>query len=120
MDKTMTLKPRISEKSYALSQSNNVYVFQVPSNANRLTVAGAIKAQFDVTVINVNIAVVKGKTKRTVRKGGKQSFGKRVDVKKAYVTLKEGDTIGIFASEDDKKAIDKTKEKSKKATRSTK
>ena len=73
-----------------------------------------------IVIINVNIAVIKGKTKRTVRKGGKQSFGKRVNVKKAYVTLKEGDTIGIFASEDDKKTTDKTKEKSKKSTRSTK
>ena len=103
MDKTLTLKPRISEKAYGLSQKSNVYVIQVPGDANKLTVAKAIHAQFDVGVTNVNIVNVKGKTKRTVRKGGRQSFGKRPNVKKAYVTLKEGDSIAVFASEEDEK-----------------
>ncbi len=119
MDKSMTLKPRISEKAYALSQNENVYVIQVPADANRLTVAAAISAQFDVTVTNVNISNVKGKMKRTVRKGGRQSFGKRPDIKKAYITLKEGDSIAVFASEDDKNT-EKPTEKSKKAPRSAK
>ncbi len=120
MDKAMTLKPRVSEKSYALSQLRNVYVFQVPSDANKLTVKKAVSAQFDVTVTDVKIANIKGKTKRTVRKGGRQSFGKRADIKKAYITLKTGESIAVFASEDDKKTTDKSTEKSKKATRSNK
>lgn len=103
MDTHMTLKPRISEKAYGLSQTNNVYVVQVPTGANKLTVASAISAQFGVTVTNVNIVMVKGKNKRSVRKGGRQSFGKRPDVKKAYITLKQGDTIAIFANEEDSK-----------------
>lgn len=103
MDKSMVLKPRISEKAYALSQSMNVYVMQVPSDANSLTVADAVAAQFGVTVTKVNIANAKGKLKRTVRKGGRQSFGKRPDIKKAYVTLKAGDHIAVFANEEDKK-----------------
>ena len=119
MDKSMILKPRISEKAYALSQSQNVYVIQVPTDANRLTVAAAISAQFDVTVTKVNISNTKGKIKRTVRKGGRQSFGKRPDVKKAYVTLKEGDSIAVFASDDDQNT-EKPAEKSKKAPRSAK
>lgn len=119
MDKSMILKPRISEKSYALSQSQNVYVIQVPADANRLTVADAITAQFGVTVTKININNTKGKVKRTVRKGGRQTFGKRPDVKKAYVTLKEGDSIAIFATEDDQKT-EKPAEKSKKAPRSAK
>ena len=119
MDKAMTIKPRISEKAYALSQNQNVYVLQVPSDANRLNVAAAVSAQFDVTVTNVNISNNKGKVKRTVRKGGRQSFGKRPDVKKAYVTLKEGDSIAIFANEEDKSSA-KATEKSKKAPRGSK
>ena len=107
--KTMTLKPRISEKAYALSQSANVYVFQVPAEANKLTVADAVTAQFGVSVNTVNIAVSKGKLKRTVRKGGRQSFGKRSDTKKAYVTLKDGDSIAVFPNEEDQKAADKEK-----------
>jgi large subunit ribosomal protein L23 len=120
MDKAMTIKPRISEKAYALSQTQNVYVLQVPSDANRLMVADAVTAQFGVTVTKVNISNAKGKVKRTVRKGGRQTFGKRPDTKKAYVTLKEGDSIAIFATDDDEKKNDKAAEKSKKAPRSAK
>lgn len=119
MDKSMTIKPRISEKAYALSQTQNVYVLQVPSDANRLMVADAVTAQFGVTVTKVNISNTKGKVKRTVRKGGRQTFGKRLDTKKAYVTLKEGDSIAIFATDDEKKT-DKAAEKSKKAPRNAK
>lgn len=100
MSKTMILKPRVSEKAYGQSQSLNTYVFMVPGDSNRQQVAEAIAAQFDVTVTGVNILNVKGKVKRTIRKGGRQSMGKDVDIKKAYVTLKEGDTIAVFATED--------------------
>lgn len=103
----MVLKPRISEKAYALSQSQNVYVIEVPSDANKLSVASAVKSQFDVAVTNVNMANIKGKSKRTVRKGGRQSIGTRSDTKKAYITLKSGDSIAIFANEEDEKKDNK-------------
>ncbi len=97
----MTLRPRVSEKAYAVSQLRNTFVFEVPGNANKVTVAQAVAAQFNVTVTEVNIIVVKGKAKRTVRKNGRATAGRDVDVKKAYVTLKAGDSIAIFATEDD-------------------
>lgn len=103
MSKLMVMKPRVSEKAYGLSQSGNVYVMQVPSDATKLTVASAIQAQFGAKVKNVNVMVVKGKTKRTVRRGGRQKFGTRSDMKKAYVTLVEGESLPIFVSEEDKK-----------------
>jgi large subunit ribosomal protein L23 len=102
----MILKPRISEKAYDQSLSNNVYVFQVPINANKLTVAKAVEEQFEVTVEAVNIMKVKGKVKRTIRKGGRQTMGTRPDIKKAYVAVKEGDHIAIFVNEEDNKAAD--------------
>ena len=102
MSLSMVLKPRISEKAYGLSQSSNTYVFQVPGDANKLTIATAIKDQFGVTVTNVNITNLKGKTKRTVRRGGRATNGSRSDIKKAYVTLIDGDSIAIFANEEDK------------------
>lgn len=114
MDKSMTLKPRISEKAYGLSQNSNVYVIQVPNDANKLSVARAISAQFEVTVTSVNIANVKGKAKQTVRKGGRRSNGKRPDMKKAYVTLKDGDSIAVFAAEEDQKAEPAKAKKDKK------
>ena len=103
MSKTLLLKPRVSEKAYGQSIAKNVYVFVVPGDVNRTEVAAAVEVQFAVTVTSVNILNVKGKAKRTVRKGGKQSNGKDNDFKKAYVTLKAGDSIAVFATEDDKK-----------------
>jgi len=109
MTTQLTLKPRMSEKAYALSQTHNTYVFDVPGDANKHTVARAVAAQFDVTVTNVNIANVAGKAKRTVRKNGRAAQGRQNDTSKAYVTLKDGDTLPIFAAleqeaESDKKA----------------
>ncbi|HSX08404.1 MAG TPA: 50S ribosomal protein L23 [Candidatus Saccharimonadales bacterium] len=121
MDKTLVLKPRLSEKTYGLSEGN-VYVFAVPGDANKHTVARAVAAQFDVTVVSVNIINVKGKVKRTVKKGGRAVTGTRSDVKKAYVTLKDGDTLPFFDSikEDEKKAEEADKKAAKAAAKEKK
>jgi large subunit ribosomal protein L23 len=119
MDKTLVLNPRLSEKAYALSQARNTYVFDVPKEANKHSVARAVNAQFNVTVEKVNIANINGKVKRTVRKGGRASTGKQNDTKKAFVTLKTGDTLPLFAaieeadakSEEMNKAAEKAVEK---------
>jgi large subunit ribosomal protein L23 len=97
MSKTMTIRPRLSEKAYGQSKSN-VYVFDVPSGVGKLEIASAVEGQFGVSVLTVNTANIKGKLKRTIRRGGRQTYGKRNDVKKAYVTLKEGDSIPVFAA----------------------
>jgi large subunit ribosomal protein L23 len=98
MNKTLTLKPRLSEKAYGVSQTNNTFVFDVSKDANKHSVARAVEAQFEVTVEEVNIVLAKGKPKRTVRKGGKVARGHQSDVKKAYVKLKAGDSLPIFAA----------------------
>lgn len=101
MSKTLLLIPRISEKTYGLSQARNVYTFAVPASSNKTEVTRAVTDQFDVTVLSVNIINSKGKPKRTVRKGARPVDSKRSDVKKAYVALKEGDSIPtIFASDE--------------------
>ncbi len=109
MDKTLVLKPRVSEKAYGMSQGD-VYVFMVPKSASKPAIASAVKAQFDVTVTDVNTVVVKGKAKRTIRKGGRPVMGRQSDFKKAYVTLKEGDSITVFAAEDDNSSKSTKKE----------
>lgn len=110
MDKFMVLKPRVSEKTYMMAETSRTYVVEVPGDANKDTVAKAVTAQFGVTVETVNIVNVKGKAKRTVRKGGRPTMGRRSDFKKAYVTLKEGDKLPFFADpEEDKKADKKAK-----------
>lgn len=100
MSKSLILRPRLSEKTYAQSESR-VYVVEVPASINKHDVARAIEAQFDVKVNKVNITNVKGKTKRTMSVTGKRylnSNGKRSDVKKAYVTLAEGNSLPFFAA----------------------
>lgn len=98
MDKQLVLKPRQSEKAYAQSVAGNVYVFSVSKNASKPAIAQAVAAQFGVTVETVKTIVVKGKAKRTVRKGGRAIAGRTNDFKKAYVTVKQGETIPVFAA----------------------
>jgi large subunit ribosomal protein L23 len=103
--KQLALKPRISEKGYALSEQANTYIFDVPSNVNKFDVAGAVKSQFEVTVINVRLAGVPGKAVRSYRNRGRKSISaKRSDIRKAYVTLKEGDKLPIFAAVEEPEA----------------
>ncbi len=101
---TLVLRPRVSEKAYGLSLTRNTYVFDVPKDANKLTVRQAVEAQFGVTVTDVNIAVAKGKAKRSFQKRKQPIAGKRTDIKRAYVVLKAGDQIPLFASADEKEA----------------
>ncbi|HTE21967.1 MAG TPA: 50S ribosomal protein L23 [Candidatus Limnocylindria bacterium] len=108
--KTMVLKPRVSEKAYGQTQ-NNVYVFSVDKSDDKLSIVRAVEAQFEVTVTGIKTLVQKGKTKRTMRKGGRPVAGRTSDFKKAYVTLKEGDSITVFAAEE------ATEEKSAKETK---
>lgn len=115
MEKTTLLRPRLSEKTFGLANANTVYVFDVPAGANKHTVAAAVAAQFEVTVINVNITNVKGKAKRTIRKGGRAVSGQQSDRKKAYVTLKDGDKLPFFETGDDKKDKKQAEKKVEKA-----
>lgn len=127
MDKHMILQPRMSEKAFATSQALNTYVFVVPGDATKHTVARAVAAQFDVVVTTVNVVNVKGKAKRTVSRGGRRvASGQQSDFKKAYVTLAEGSSLPFFAemteeaTEADKKADDKKAKADKKpATKKT-
>lgn len=108
MDMSIALKPRMSEKAYGLSQTRNVYIIDVPSELNKQAVAQAVKAQFEVTVASVRIVNAKGKSKRTIAKKGRVIHkGHNVDVKKAYVTLAEGNSLPFFA------AVEEAEEKEK-------
>lgn len=98
MDKTITLRPHLSEKTYGLSESR-VYVLEIPRNVNKHSVARAVEAQFEVKVNKVNIANIPGKTKRVMSVTGKRvknAEGRRTDVKKAYVVLAEGHSLPFF------------------------
>jgi large subunit ribosomal protein L23 len=98
MSKHITLKPKLSEKTYAQS-AKRVYAFVVPREVNKHTVARAVEAQFEVKVSEVNIVNLKGKAKRTISKGGRRvANGRDNATKKAYVTLAEGNELPFFAA----------------------
>jgi ribosomal protein L23 len=100
--KSLVLKPRLSEKSYALSQQINTYAFDVPKDSNKQAVAKAVKVSFDVTVTNVRLAAVKGKNQKSYRRGGRIVHkGSRSNIRKAYVTLEKGQKLPIFAAVED-------------------
>ena len=81
--------PIITEKATLLSEQNKV-VFQVAADATKDEIAAAVEALFKVNVTKVNTLNVKGKTKRF-----RGMLGRRSDVKKAVVTLAEGQSIDI-------------------------
>lgn len=107
MSKTTVLKPRASEKAYGLSEARNTYVFDVPTDVNKHQIAAAVAAQYEVGVTNVRIANIPGKAKKAYRKRGRNIATKRSDVRKAYVTLKEGDKLPIFAAAAEEAKTDK-------------
>jgi large subunit ribosomal protein L23 len=78
------LSPHITEKSTLLSEHNGV-VFKVAGDATKPQIKEAVEALFDRKVKSVNTIVSKGKTKRW-----KGKPYKRTDVKKAIVTLVDG------------------------------
>jgi large subunit ribosomal protein L23 len=85
------LRPIMTEKSTMLKDSYNKYSFIVHKNANKILVKNAIKDLFNVSPLTVNIINVRGKKKRV-----RYKFGYTSSYKKAIVTLKKGDKIGIF------------------------
>lgn len=106
MSKQITLRPRLSEKTYAQSESR-VYVVEIPKDVNKHSVARAIEAQFEVKVAKVNITNIPGKSKRIVSLTGKRYLnanGKRSDIKKAYVTLAEGHSLPFFVAVEEAEA----------------
>jgi large subunit ribosomal protein L23 len=80
-------RPRITEKA-SMKAEANVYAFEVASDANKVTIAAAVKELFNVTPLK--IAVVKIPTKQVFVRGRMGTTG---GGKKAYVYLKKGETI---------------------------
>lgn len=97
--KYLILKPRISEKGYAVSENGNTFIFDIPSDANKFDIGSAVAVQYGVKVVGVRVAGVPGKAVRTYRQRGRKFVsGQRTHIRKAYVTLVEGDKLPIFAS----------------------
>jgi len=113
MAKDVILRPRLSEKAYGLSEQRNTYVFEVASGINSLSVADAVAKQYEVSVTKVRIAAAPAKNKRSYQRGGRVVHRSQTSpLRKAYVTLKEGDKLPLFAAmEENTKAPEKGSKK---------
>jgi large subunit ribosomal protein L23 len=92
MDHYQVIKrPLITEKGMRRNEEQNTVVFQVDNRANKLQIKQAVESLFPVKVLSVNTLNMQGKKKRV-----RMREGKRPDWKKAYVTLRQGDSITFF------------------------
>ena len=82
-------KPFVTEKS-TMASENGAVVFEVSIDSNKPQIKEAVEALFGVKVKAVNTSITKGKQKRF-----KGVLGRRKDVKKAFVTLEDGNTIDV-------------------------
>jgi large subunit ribosomal protein L23 len=85
------VRPLVTEKSTDQLERNGAYTFVVDKDANKIEIARAVEALFNVKVSTVRTMRYAGKERRV----GKH-VGRRASWKKAVVTLREGDTIEIF------------------------
>ena len=93
-DRSILLRPVISEKSYAL-MDEHTYVFIVDPRASKIEIRAAVEDAFGVRVSSVNTMNRKGKRKRQRKM---QGFGQRPDTKRAIVRLVGDDRIELFES----------------------
>ena len=82
-------KPLVTEKS-TMASENGAVVFEVSIDSNKPQIKEAEEALFGVKVKAVNTSITKGKQKRF-----KGVLGRRKDIKKAFVTLEDGNTIDV-------------------------
>lgn len=84
------LSPVVTEKTSIIGEKTNTFTFKVAKNATKREVKKAVEKLLDVQVASVNTLVRKGKVKRT-----RFGQGRITDVKRAYITLKDGQDLDI-------------------------
>jgi large subunit ribosomal protein L23 len=87
----IVVRPLVTEKNERARSAARQFAFEVHRDATKIQVKQAVEKLFAVHVLAVRTAVARGKNKRVGR-----SLGRRPNWKKAFVTLKEGETIALF------------------------
>ena len=87
------LRPHVSEKTAMAADSNRQFAFRVLNNASKPEIKHAVELMFNVEVEQVRVLNAKGKTKRSG-----STLGRRINWKKAYVSLKPGFDIDFTGS----------------------
>lgn len=88
------LQPHFSEKASILGERSNQYAFKVAKDATKAEIKEAVEKLFQVPVVGVTTANVRGKIKRTVH-----GAHRRKNWKKAYVRIAEGQEIDFLSVE---------------------
>ncbi len=94
------IKPLISEKSFSEAKNSNKYTFLVRRDATKTNIQNAIEKLFNVKVLRVYTAIIKGRKTRFTRKG-KMDIDKTY--KKARVKLARDQKIDIFEEQTEEK-----------------
>lgn len=94
---SILIKPIITEKATAMSESKNCYSFEVNTKANKIEIKQAVEAAYGVSVEKVRTINVRPERRTRYTKTGLQ-HGKTNAVKKAIVQLAEGETIDLYAN----------------------
>ena len=82
--------PIVSEKATYIADNTNAVTFKVLQDATKPEIKAAVELMFKVEVVGVSVVNIKGKAKRFGR-----SMGRRDHIRKAYVTLKEGQELNL-------------------------
>ncbi|MCC6876265.1 MAG: 50S ribosomal protein L23 [Sandaracinaceae bacterium] len=82
----------LTEKGTSLRDTENKYLFEVDRRADKQQIKDAVESLFEVTVVDVNTMVVRGRNRRMGR-----GHAKTKNWKKAIVRLAEGESIDFFA-----------------------
>ncbi len=82
--------PVVSEKATMVAEKSNAVTFKVLQDATKPEIKAAVELMFKVEVTGVSVVNTKGKVKRFGR-----SVGRRNNVRKAYVMLKEGSELNL-------------------------
>ena len=91
--KIILIKPHITEQSLNLADTENQYTFIVDNKSNKIEIRKIVEKKFDVEVEKVRICNYLGKK---VSFGKKRIKGRKKSFKKAIISLKAGDSIGVF------------------------
>lgn len=91
------IKPIVTEKMTAQAESLKRYGFVVDKKANKIQIKNAVEAMYGVNVVSVNTMLCAGKRKSRYTKTGVIS-GKTNTIKKAIVTLADGETIDFYSN----------------------
>lgn len=107
MAKLILIKPIITEKSTRLAENPklNQYTFSVALDANKIEIRKAVEEQFGVRVTAVNTSIRPGKNKSRIVKG-RQTHGRTSPIKKAIVTVAEGEFIDGFYGKGEEEATE--------------